>query len=346
MKPFLLLLLSSIVSYSQGTIVWQTRMLQTQIQGAVGIPELVADEGQRPSLPIGAKGSRFELWGIQIVNGSIAREELISATEVGLYLPNAKISITTNDPFTDFPRSRVDQPFTVFFEVSNLLPAGPTIPTAATKVSVEHYVDLYDLDSFDGTAITSTVLFNSFELSTNGVHPRPYKETNLPIPLDKRSGRERFIVYALADGPTPRREIAKAEVIMCPKTEGRIVGLDPTKTYKSLPDFSVEISRIYPGTETWLEVYDGGYSEEKRGIKLTTQSPTPGWNFPNKFSLLPIKNLPSTVQPTASGEKTIVLRASSPFANESLAAGGYPLDRVTVPVGSKISINATVTTIE
>ncbi|MGL4400635.1 MAG: hypothetical protein ACRCXD_12260 [Luteolibacter sp.] len=347
MKPFLFLLLSSVASHSQVTSSWQTRMIQSQIQGAVGIPELVADQGERPSLPIGAKGSRFELWGIQIVDGSIARQELIDTTEVGLYLPATEISITTQDPHTGFHRSRVDQPFTVSFKVSNLLPPGPLIPTAATKVLVEHYVDLYELDNFDGTAITSTALLTSFELTTNGVHPRQYDVTNLTAPdLIRRSGRERFIVYALADGPTPRREIAKAEVIMCPVSEGLILGLDLTKTYKSLPDFTADIWRTYPGTLTWVEVYDGEYSAGRRGIELPGQFPAPGYNYPDTFTELKLEDHPSTVQPTASGKKTIVLRASSPFSNESTAQGGRILDYKTISMGNQITVHGLVTTME
>lgn len=347
MKTFLFLVLSTVVSHSQVTDGWQTRMIQSQIQGAVGIPELVADQGERPSLPIGAKGSRFELWGIQIVDGGIARQELIDTTEVGLYLPTAEISITTQDPHAGFHRSRVDQPFTVSFKVSNLLSAAPTIPTAATKVLVEHYVDLYELDNFDGTAIASTALFASFELGTNGDHPRQYAVTNLTAPdLIRRSGRERFVVYALADGPTPRREIAKAEVVMCPVSEGILLGLDLNKIYKSMPDFSANVWRTYPGTLTWVEVYDGDYSAMKRGVELAGQFPAPGYDYPDPFTELKLENHPGSVQPTGKGKKTIVLRTSSLFPNESTAQGGRILDFKTINVGNEITVNGLVSTME
>lgn len=347
MKSIFLFFLGIIACHSQTTTVWQTRMLQSQIQGAVGIPELVANQGERPSLPIGAKGSRFELWGIQMTGGSIVSQKLLDTTEVGIYLPAAEITIATADPHTGFHRSRVDQPFTVSYKISNLIAAASNVPTAATKVLVEHYVDLYTLDSFDGSSIASTVLFRSFELNVNGTHSYPFAVTNLTAPdLIRRSGRERFIVHALADGTTPQRQIAKAEIIMCPVSAGSIVGIDTTKTYKSLPPFTAQVWRSYPVTSTWVEVYDGEYSAGKRGTKLATTFETPGHVLPNRYTELFYPTFPTNVQPTVVGRKTIVLLASSPFSPESIAQGGRILDYKTVNVGNQITVNGLVTTLE
>ena len=104
-KVIALLLLGTLYASAQ-TEVWQTRMIQSQIGGATGIPELVQDRGSRPSLPIGENGSRFELWGWRFVDGRLASEELLESTEVGAYRPTAEIFITSNDRFDRFHRCR------------------------------------------------------------------------------------------------------------------------------------------------------------------------------------------------------------------------------------------------
>ncbi len=346
MKTVLLLILTTISSYSQTTI-WQTRMIQSQIQGAVGIPELVADNGERPSLPIGAKGSRFELWGIQIVSGAIARQELLDTTDVGLYQPAAEITITTGDPYTGFYRSRVDQPFTVSYKISNLLPAAPVIPVAAQKVLVEHYVDLYKADQYTDTNIEKTTLIRSFYLETNGNHSFSFPVTNLTAPdLIRRSGKERFIVYALADGTTPQREIAKAEIIMYPASEGKLVGLDKNKKHRSLPPFSAHIWRSYPGTSTWVEAYSGEFSPGKRGDMLPGTFETAGHITPNFFSEMKFASATTSTASTTETKRTLVLRASSPFPGESIAQGGRILAYETINVENTITVNSLLTTIE
>lgn len=349
MKTILLLILSTIASHSQNTStsVWQTRMIQSQIQGAVGIPELVADDGERPSLPIGAKGSRFELWGMQLVNGSIARQELLDTTDVGLYLPTAEVTIATNDPHPASCRSRVDQSFTVSYKIANLLPASSQVPTAATKVLVEHYTDLYQLDSYDGSSIETTTLLRSFEITTNGTSPYSFAVTNLVAPdLVRRAGKERFIVYALADGATPQREIAKAEINIYPISEGSLSGFDTTIRHKALPPFSANIWRSYPATSTWVEVYDGAYSSTKRGTALPATFETAGYVLPDTYTELKYTTFPTSAQPTIEGTKTFVLRASSPFPNESITQGGRVLDFKTIDVGNQITVNGLVTTME
>jgi hypothetical protein len=346
MKPIILLIVSTIAAYSQATF-WQTRMIQSQVEGAVGIPEIVANNGERPSLPIGAKGSRFDLWGIKITNGAIARQEMLDSTEVGVYLPKAEITIKSNDPHTGFYRSRVDQPFSVSYKISNLLPASRAVPEAAQKVLVEHYADLYKSESYDGTVIESSKLVRSFYLETNATHTFSFPVTNISAPdIVRRSGKERFVVYALADSTVPKREIAKAEIVMYPVPEGILSGIDESMTYRSLPTFNASLWRVYPKTSTWVEIYDGAYSAEKRGNALSSTFETPGHLVPETFAMLEFSTFPTSLQPTTKGWKTFVLRASSPFANESIAEGGRVLAHKTISVGAILSVNAMLTTIE
>ncbi len=341
-----LLILSTAIAASQ-TVLWQTRMIQMQLGGATGIPELVADEGSRPSLPIGPNGSRFELWGWKLINGVLSSEELLATTEVGTYSPNVDVVITSSDPFAGFHRTRVDQPFSVSFDVSNLLPDGQDIPAASQMVLVEHHADLYPLDSFDGGTVESTNLVRSFIIEQNGLTSYNFPVTNITAPdLARRAGRERLVVYALADGATPQREIASNQITIYPVAEGDLIGLDTTREYKLIPNFSARVWRAYPASSTWLEIYDGEFGAGTRGTKLPSTLETAGHVAPPAFSTIEVGDLPLEFQPTTSGRKTIVLRSSSPFPGESIEEGGRVLAHQTISIGNIITVNAMFSTIE
>ena len=344
-KVIALLLLGTLYASAQ-TEVWQTRMIQSQIGGATGIPELVQDRGSRPSLPIGENGSRFELWGWRFVDGRLASEELLDSTEVGAYRPTAEIFITSNDPFDRFHRSRVDQPFQVKFDVKNLVDASvPNTPVAATKVEVEHWVDLYTEGSFDGSSIESSVLFDTFVIRADApVKELRFAVTNISAPdIARRASKERFIVYALADENTPRRIIAQDEIDMMPLAEGALSGIDTTADFKSLPDFSATVHRVYPGGSTWVEVYEGSFSEGTRGENVGGTFEASGHDFSVPVTRLDFKNFRDEVQPRRAGPKTLVLRTSSPFPGESIAEGGVVLDFLTISIGNTLRVNSMIT---
>lgn len=347
MKIAALLILSAAFLQAQN-VEWQTRIIQTQLGGAVGTPQLVDDNGSKPSLPIGANGSRFELWTWRFLDGEFISEELLDTTEVGTYLPTAEITINTADPFEGFHRSRVDQPFTVTFDADNLRANSEGgAPISSRRVLVEHHVDLFTDGNFDGTSIESTELVRSFFLNDNDPLVVNYAVTNITAPdIARRAGRERFIIYALEDGDTPQRVIASDEVLILPLSEAFITILSEKEIYKTLPDFDSTIHRAYPGSSTWVEVYDGQFSGSKRGFRLNTTFEATGHDYTADPKVIQLRDFPIEVQPALAGFKTIVLRSSSPFGGESIEAGGIVLAHETVRVGNVMRINAMVTDME
>ena len=340
-----MLLLSTALSHSQ-TTVWQTRMIQSQLGGATGIPELVTNRGSSPSLPIGENGSRFELWGWKFVDGQLVSEELLDSTEVGTYLPTAEVYITSADSHSGFHRSRVDQPFTVTIDVENLIDAStPDVPDASKRVLVEHWVDLYTEGSYDGESVESSTLVRDFYISADA--PRQtfnFPVTNIVAPdIARRSGRERFIVYALADAEAPLREIASNEITMLPIPEGYISGMDLNQVHKSLPNFDATVYRVYPGGSTWVEIYDGTFSADTRGVRLETTFEASGYDYSVSLNQLNFRDFPTILQPRTSGSKTLVLRTSSPFPGESIAEGGIILDYSTIDMENTLKINGMLT---
>ena len=341
-------MLGTALSHAQ-TTVWQTRMIQSQIGGATGIPELVSNNGSRPSLPIGVDGSRFELWAWKFVDGQLADEELLDSTEVGTYSPTAEVSITSADSFNGFHRSRVDQPFTVTIDVENLVDSTvPNAPDASKRVLVEHWVDLYTDGTFDGQSIESSTMVRDFYISADAPQKvLEFEVTNLVAPnIARRSGKERFVVYALADATTPTREIASNEITMLPIPEGYIGGIDLEGQHKSLPDFTSSVHRAYPGGSTWVEVYDGSFTASQRGTRLDTTFEATGYDYSVIYNQLIFKEFSESVQPQNTGFKTLVLRSSSPFPGESVRQGGIILDYKTIAIGNTLRINGMLTDME
>lgn len=327
--------------------VWQTRMIQSQIRGATGLPELVTDAGSRDSLPIGPDGSRFELWGWKLVSGVLESETLLASTEVGTYLPRAEVKITSADPFPEFARTRVDKPFTTEIKVENLLPESPENPEPSQKVFVEHYADLFTAGNYDGTSIAATQLVRSFHINQNGTTTYSFPVTNITAPdLARRAGRERFIVYALADGAVPMRPIASQTIAIYPAAEAVFAGLDETQIYRALPEFTVTVLRAYPGSSTWVEVYDGSFSSGSRGTRMPSTLEAAGHLAPPPLSVLLFKDLPDEFQPKLKTFKTFVVRSSAPFPGETIPEGGRILAYKTIRVDNTIAINAQMTSLE
>lgn len=332
---------------SQAQTTWQTRMIQQQIGGATGIPELVGNKGAKPSLPIGENGSRFELWGWKFEGALLVSEELLDTTEVGTYGPRAEIIITTLDPYEPFPRTRVDQPFSVTYAVTGLIDDGPGVPLASRKVLTSHHADLYTAGSFDGSSIEATNRISHFNLRENGNQEFDFLVTNLTAPdLARRAGRERFEIQALADGDTPQRIIAEAAVEVYPLPEGYIAGIDTEKVHTKLPEFRANVWRAYPSSSTWVEIYSGEYAAGKRGDLLGSTLETPSAAHPEPFSQISFTEFPQFLQPTEEGKVTLVLRTSSPFPGESIEEGGMIIDYLTFSVGGTLEIRAMITTSE
>ena len=353
MKTLLLLIsIGSINSIcaQQSSVHWETRVQQTQIGGAVGTPMLVTRMGNQQSLPIGERGSIFTLWGWKIKDGQVIYEEQIDSKQVGTYLPEAHIDISTGDPFADFDRSRVDRPFDVDINVEGLLPPNPEagIPDASTRVMVRHYADLYTEGTFDGKSVESERLVSEEYISQSGITKKSFPSTNITAPDGKvaqRAGQERFVVYALADGDSPQRIIAQSVVQIYPYPSGEITGIDETRAYVGLPDFVAAANNVYPGSSTWLEIYFGDFESGKRGERFPATREMLD-RFPANFVNLDFTDFVPRVQPYTSGRHTLVLRTSSPFLGESIEEGGIMLSNTPIQMGQTIQVNSSVTTME
>ena len=143
MKSILPLLLSGAMT-AGGQSAYVNFIRQHQQGTSVVWDMPVAHKGESPSaLTMDRGGALFQLWTIE---QSAAKDHLLDQKLVGAYLPAADVKISTLDPYSRVPRSRVDQPFTVEIHLNGLL-SGLDLPLPATSVLLERHIASYPVGS-------------------------------------------------------------------------------------------------------------------------------------------------------------------------------------------------------
>ena len=135
---------------------------------------------RRPRCSSKTAARLFQLWTI---NQTTIKDYLLDQKLVGAYLPKADVKITTLDPYTPVTRTRVDQPFTVEIQVSDLL-TGTGIPTAASKVLLEQHIQNYAAGqtSLDPTVVAANTPLSTAYITENG-------KTTLKFPASSLTAR-------------------------------------------------------------------------------------------------------------------------------------------------------------
>ena len=198
----------------------------------------------------GVTGSSvFRLWTIHRTKGT---EHLLDEKVVSSYHPEAKIKITTLDPYKGVPRTRVDQPFTVTYTINGLVTDDPTVQDAAKSVILEHTTKSFQTDS--------TVTTNK-EYSTIAKNDtiQETRVTTVQAPdLTQASGIEKFTIFARPDyGVEESHRLARAKVQIWPIARATMTGFDTGKQYLQLPDVHIDLKDLYPDSTTYVRVYEG-----------------------------------------------------------------------------------------
>ncbi len=289
----------------------------------------VAAKGAAPSaLSIDNGGSLFQLWTIE---QSKTKEYLLDQKVVGAYLPTADIKITTLDPHAAFPRTRVDQPFTVSIEVAGLL-TGVGLPDAATKVLMERHIEKYPVGQ---TSLVPSVVQSNAPLSTGYISANG--KTVLKFPASsltssdptKATGEEHFVVHALSDGSLSQSQIASAYVQVLPVASGAIIGITPGQQYRyQIPVVQLNLNDLYPRSDTYFMLYEG---TQINGVPGTIVTSFPA---PDRCETLIIKANDLTDRITKDGTYTVALMSTTVYGSELLC------DPVTFSVKRSLSVNA------
>lgn len=326
----LILVLSSLNSFAQSSsyknIVRQTQ----QGTGVVWDMQDVAAKDSAPStLLLENGGSLFQLWTI---NQATVKDYLLDQKLVGAYLPKADIKITTLDPYPLATRTRIDQPFTVEVQVSDLI-NGTNIPEAASKVLLEQHVQAYAAgqSSIEPSEIASNKPLSSAYLSENGNTVLKFAASSITgADPTKASGEEHFVVHALADGSITQSQIASAKLQVWPLASGSITGIKDGGEYRyQIPTIQLNLKDLYPRSDTYLVLYPG---TQINGVPGTLVKSYP-WDSKVSTSLI-IQSDEINALITQDGTYTVALMTTTIFDTRLLC------DPVTFTVKRSITVNA------
>lgn len=289
---------------------------------------------QLSPLEINPGGARFEL---HTVKAEPLTSYLLDTKYVGTYIPIGSVTIRSEDPYTQIPRTRADRPFYVDITIDGLR-SGADDPEPSKKVKLLRHVQSYGTG--DGTNIdrSQATLHTQSFLTANGDSTLTYAVSSIPsADLTKIRGEERFSVFSIADYQAPSSQLASMFVQVWPVADGTIAGITSGETINfSAPTITLSINDIYPDAQVYAQVYPGNHSPG------TTGSILPGSAVIIKETVP--QNRITTVSQwdhviTGDGTWTMELLTSTPFGIDLL-------DYVTFKVDRTITVNGTVTTIE
>ncbi len=330
MKPFALLLALSSLNASAQTSGYVNFIRQNQQGTSVVWDMPVAAAGTAPSaLAHESSGSLFQLW---TVAQTTAKDHLLDQKLVGAYLPKADIKITTLDPYTIVPRTRVDQPFSVEIKVADLL-TGSSLPEAATKVLLEQHVASYPtgLTALEPAAVVANTPLNSAYISQNGSTVLRFAASSLKATdPTKALGEEHFVIHALADGSISQSQIASAHVQVWPVASGEIIGITAGQELRyQVPSLQINLHDLYPRSDTSLILYEGS---EVNGVQGKLIKSYPMDRDTGTSIILDVPEVSSAI--TRNGTYTLALMSETVYGTELLCTP------ITFSVKRTIEVNA------
>lgn len=326
----LLLALSAGHTFAQATN-YRNFVRQTQQgTGVVWDMQDVAPTGAASSaLALENKGALFQLWTI---HKSTAASYLLDQKLVGAYLPKADVKIITLDPYGPITRTRIDKPFRVEIQVSDLL-SGAGLPEAATKVLLAQHIQSYTNGqvSLNPATVAATSPLTTRFISQNGLTLlSPVMSSLKASDPTKAIGEEHFIIHALSDGSFTQSQIASAKVQVWPIASGTISGLTPGMLYRGLiPTVTLNLKDLYPRSDTKLMVYPGTSVNPATGIVV---KPYP-WDSDRSQTITISSDELNTII-TQDGTYTLALLSETVFDTMLLA------DPITITVRKSMTVNA------
>jgi len=298
--------------------------------GVVWDMQDVAPMGKASSaLALETRGALFQLWTI---HKSTAANYLLDQKLVGAYLPKADIKIITLDPYGPITRTRIDKPFRVEIQVSDLL-SGTGLPDAATRVLLAQHIQSYTNGqvSLNPTTVASTTPITTRFISQNGLTLlSPVLSSLKATDPTKAIGEEHFIIHALSDGTFTQSQIASAKVQVWPIASGIISGLTPGMLYRGvIPTLTLNLKDLYPRSNTQLMVYPGTQVNSASGIVVKSYP----WDS-DRSQTITITSDELNTMITKDGTYTVALISETVFDTMLLA------DPITISIGKTMTVNA------
>ncbi|KAB2640440.1 MAG: hypothetical protein DVB25_04035 [Verrucomicrobia bacterium] len=309
---------------------------QFQTSTAVQWDATVAASGvQLSPLPVGAGGSRFELWTVLSLP---LTSYLLDTSYVGAYIPVAVVTLHSQDPYGPILRTRADHPFSVDVAVSGLL-SGLTDPAASKSVNLYRYVQSYGTG---GTGVnldrSQAALLTQASITQNSTQTLSYALTSIPgADRTKVRGEERFAVFSLADYQAPAAQIASFYIQIWPVADGTLAGLSQGQLIRfAMPQISVTLNDLYPNSTTYVQTYRGNPQLGMVGKTVPGSILVLNESLPQS-RVLTLKGYDAVFD--SEGLWTMELLTLTPFGIDRLAYVSFNLDRI-------IKVNSNLTTIE
>ena len=290
---------------------------------------------QLSPLEINPGGARFELW---TVKGSTLEDYFLDEQYVGAYVPQATLTVRTEDPYVTIPRTRADRPFEVSLLI-NELSTVPSDPDAARMVQLYHHVQSYGANG-NGVGIDkskATMLADGM-VDVEGNHVFNYPVHQVPgADASKVRGEHRFTVMSLDDYQAPAAQLSDGIVQIWPVADGNIGGIEEGQSLRFLtPDLTVTLNDLYPDSRTYAHVYKGGPALGTIGAIVPGTGVVINDAIPQNRVLI-ISDWDSVID--ESGTWTMELLTETPFGIDRLSY-------VTFTINRDIEVNGTVTTVE
>lgn len=309
---------------------------QVQYPSEVVCDTSVSSYGERLSeLAINPGGARFELW---TVSSDGPTSYLLGSTYVGTYVPQATVTIRSEDKTSVIPRTRADRPFYVDYTVNGLL-SGEDDPDASKSVKFLRHVQSYGAG---GTGVnldrTQATLLSQSYVETIGSQTLTFALNSVPgADRSKVRGEERFSFYSLEDYQAPESQIASQFIQIWPVADGTIAGITSGQLIRyTMPQLTLTVNDLYPNSTTYAQVYKGTAALGTTGTVVPGSALVVNDSIPQDRVLV-VTNYDSVV--TEDGKWTIELLTKTPFGTDRLAYVTFKVDRT-------IDMNGTFTTIE
>jgi len=238
----------------------------------------------------------------------------------------------TLDPNGKVPRTRVDQPFRVEIQISDLL-TGTGLPLAASSVLLERHLANYPdgVTTLEPAKAISGTPADSGYLSANGSHVMMFPASGLTATdPTKAVGEEHFVIHALSDGTIAQSQIASAMVQVWPVASGEIKGINHGDNLRfQIPRLELILNDLYPRSDTYLLLFEG---TQVTGAEGTTVKAFPMDRDAAESHVLPVDDLVSKLG--EDGTYTLALVSETVFGRELLCSP------VTFGINRTLHVNA------
>lgn len=212
---------------------------------------------------------------------------LLDITTSGVYVPAAAVTIRTEDPYRQVPRTRADRPILVDINVQGIL-SDPAAPEALKGVTLQRHVQSYGAGG-TGYPLNRDLatLLSQMEMTSNGMVTIPVQLTSIPgTSAAKVRGEERFTVLSKPGDQTPGYILDSQLVQVWPVADATIGGISQGHLIgASVPELTFHLNDLYPSSTTWAQVYKGAPQAGITGTTLPGSSVVLNGSVPTNRSI-------------------------------------------------------------